>query len=36
MDAVGVGEEIRKAAIPMKGRMMHSAEGELSFQPYIF
>lgn len=30
----GVEYSIRKVAIPMKGRMMHSPEGELTFQPY--
>ena len=27
MDAVGVGDEIRKIAIPMSGRIMHDVEG---------
>jgi kynurenine 3-monooxygenase len=31
---VGVLEAIMKIAIPMKGRMMHSLTGELTFQPY--
>ena len=30
----GFGSEMRKIIIPMKGRMMHSAAGELTFQPY--
>ena len=34
LDAVGVGDEIRKIAIPMYGRMMHDMEGNLTFQPY--
>ncbi len=34
LDAVGVGDEIRKMAIPMYGRMMHDLEGNLTFQPY--
>lgn len=34
LDAVGVGDEIRKIAIPMTGRIMHSEEGELTYQPY--
>lgn len=34
LDAVGVGDEIRKMAIPMTGRIMHSVEGELTYQPY--
>jgi kynurenine 3-monooxygenase len=34
LDAVGVGDEIRKIAIPMHGRMMHDLEGNLTYQPY--
>jgi kynurenine 3-monooxygenase len=34
LDTVGVGDEVRKIAIPMYGRIMHSMEGELSHQPY--
>lgn len=34
LDAVGVGDEIRKFAIPMYGRMMHDLEGNLSYQQY--
>lgn len=34
LDAVGVGDEIRKIAIPMYGRTMHDLEGNLTFQPY--
>jgi len=34
LDAVGVGDEIRKIAIPMPGRIMHSVEGDLTYQPY--
>ena len=34
LDAVGVGDEIRKIAIPMTGRIMHNIAGELSYQPY--
>ncbi|HHB52767.1 MAG TPA: FAD-dependent monooxygenase, partial [Saprospiraceae bacterium] len=34
LDRVGVGDEIRKIAIPMYGRIMHSLGGELTFQPY--
>lgn len=30
----GIEYSIRKVAIPMKGRMMHSPEGELTFQSY--
>jgi kynurenine 3-monooxygenase len=34
LDAVGVGDEIRKIAIPMYGRAMHDLEGNLTNQPY--
>lgn len=34
LDAVGVGEEIRKIAIPMTGRVMHDLAGNLTYQPY--
>lgn len=34
LDTVGVGDEIRKIAIPMTGRIMHSTSGELTYQPY--
>ncbi|MFT5858227.1 MAG: kynurenine 3-monooxygenase [Flavobacteriaceae bacterium] len=34
LDTVGVGDQVREIAIPMYGRIMHSAEGELSHQPY--
>lgn len=30
----GVAAEVEKMAIPMKGRMMHDPEGNLTFQPY--
>ncbi len=34
LDAVGVGDKVRDLAIPMTGRIMHSEEGDLSYQPY--
>src|SRR5690349_2806416 len=34
LEAVGVGDEIRNVAIPMKGRMIHAVSGELNYQPY--
>lgn len=34
LDTVGVGDKIRDLAIPMTGRIMHSEEGDLSYQPY--
>ena len=30
----GLWEEMRRIIVPMKGRMMHSVAGELTFQPY--
>ncbi len=34
LEQVGADEKIRKIALPMKGRMMHSVDGEMTFQPY--
>jgi kynurenine 3-monooxygenase len=34
LDAVGVGDDIRKIAIPMYGRTMHDTQGNLTYQPY--
>jgi kynurenine 3-monooxygenase len=34
LDTVGVGDEIRKIAIPMSGRLMHDLQGNLTYQPY--
>ncbi len=34
LKGAGIEEEIRKVAIPMHGRVMHSVKGELTFQPY--
>src|SRR5262249_5009620 len=31
---VGLADEVLKTAIPMRGRMIHSPTGRLSFQPY--
>jgi kynurenine 3-monooxygenase len=31
---VGLADEVLRQAIPMRGRMMHSPSGELTFQPY--
>src|SRR6478609_9068136 len=31
---IGLEEKVLEQCIPMKGRMMHSEEGELTFQPY--
>jgi kynurenine 3-monooxygenase len=30
----GIEDEVRKVALPMKGRMMHAVNGELTYQPY--
>lgn len=34
LEGAGIKEEVEKIAIPMPGRMMHSVDGELTFQPY--
>jgi len=34
VEMVGVKEKVEKIAIPMYGRMVHSIEGDVSFQPY--
>lgn len=34
LENVGLKQEVMSNAISMKGRVMHSKEGELSFQPY--
>jgi len=34
LDAVGTGQRVRQAAIPMRGRMIHPIDGEIRFQPY--
>ena len=34
LKAAGVEKEIEKIAIPMSGRIMHSLEGDLTYQPY--
>src|SRR5574343_715517 len=34
LDEVGVGDEIRKIAIPMYGRTMHDQSGRKTYQPY--
>jgi kynurenine 3-monooxygenase len=34
LEGVGIGEQIRRVAIPMYRRVMHDAHGNLSFQPY--
>lgn len=34
IDKAGIRDKIEKVAIPMPGRMMHAADGQLSYQPY--
>lgn len=34
LDQVGIGDEIRKIAIPMYGRTMHNMDGTTTYQPY--
>lgn len=34
LEEVGIIDEIMKIAIPMKGRMIHDLDGNLTFQPY--
>ncbi len=34
LEGVGIAGEIRKIAIPMKGRMIHNLSGSITFQPY--
>ena len=34
LDAIGIGDEIRKIAVPMYGRTMHDTDGNITYQPY--
>ncbi|HET9054993.1 MAG TPA: FAD-dependent monooxygenase, partial [Cyclobacteriaceae bacterium] len=34
LQQVGLAEKVLENAVPMKGRMIHDAKGELSFLPY--
>ena len=34
LEGIGLKEEVSKMAIPMRRRVMHSTDGQLSFQPY--
>jgi kynurenine 3-monooxygenase len=34
LDAVGVGDTVRKFCIPVYGRIIHGQDGELTYQPY--
>lgn len=34
LELAGVADQVREQALPMRGRLMHSIAGELTFQPY--
>jgi kynurenine 3-monooxygenase len=34
LEQVGLADEMKKHAVPMKGRLMHDLEGKVTFQPY--
>lgn len=34
LDKVGIGDAIRKIAIPMYGRTLHNEDGKMNYQPY--
>ncbi len=34
LDRLGIGDELRASAVPVRGRMIHHRGGETSFQPY--
>lgn len=34
LEGVGIDGEVRKIGIPMKGREIHNADGQMTFQPY--
>ena len=34
LEKIGIAESIRKVALPMQGRMMHSTDSSLHYQPY--
>ncbi|AYA38105.1 FAD-dependent monooxygenase [Hymenobacter oligotrophus] len=34
LEGIGIAEAVREVAIPMYGRVMHDAQGNLSYQPY--
>lgn len=34
LEGVGLADEVLRSAIPMRGRMIHGARGDLHFQPY--
>ncbi|MCB9554854.1 MAG: FAD-dependent monooxygenase [Deltaproteobacteria bacterium] len=36
LERVGIAETVRRSAIPMRGRMLHAEDGQLTFLPYGF
>ncbi|MEP7264297.1 MAG: FAD-dependent monooxygenase, partial [Bacteroidota bacterium] len=34
LEGVGIADEVKKVALPMSGRMIHSVEGQVGYQPY--
>lgn len=34
LEGAGIGDHVRKVALPMYGRLMHSIDGALTYQPY--
>jgi kynurenine 3-monooxygenase len=34
LEGVGISDDVRKVALPMSGRMIHSVEGNVGYQPY--
>lgn len=34
LQGVGIADEVKKVALPMSGRMIHSVEGNVGYQPY--
>lgn len=34
LETVGIADKVKEIAIPMHGRMMHSADGQCTYQPY--
>ncbi|MGI8892989.1 MAG: FAD-dependent oxidoreductase [Bacteroidia bacterium] len=34
LEGVGIVEDVKRVALPMKGRMIHNLKGEQNFQPY--
>jgi kynurenine 3-monooxygenase len=34
LNGVGISDDVKRVALPMSGRMIHSVEGNISYQPY--